>query len=677
LTIFYGNGALTLQEAAVSATRILWGQIVIVFTIVLVAIWAATQWTAWRLGFPPQLGQPWFYVRPGMPVYLPPAFFWWLIVYDAYAPRVFLQGACIAASGGLLAAAAAFILSIWRARDRAVATYGSARWAKPSEVRRAGLLGPDGVVLGRYRGAYLRHDGPEHVLCFAPTRSGKGVGLVVPSLLTWPGSAIVHDIKGENFMLTAGFRARHGRVLLFDPTNSASAAYNPLLEVRRGEWEVRDVQNVADILVDPEGSLERRNHWEKTSHSLLVGAILHVLYAEADKTLAGVAAFLSDPRRSIEMSLRAMMTTPHLGAAGPHPVIASAARELLNKSENERSGVLSTAMSFLGLYRDPVVGQVTCRCDWRIADLMAGERPATLYLVIPPSDISRTKPLIRLVLNQIGRRLTEELHAKNRRHRMLLMLDEFPALGRLDFFESALAFMAGYRIKSFLIAQSLNQIEKAYGPNNSILDNCHMRVCFATNDERTARRVSDALGVATEMRAMQNYAGHRLAPWLGHIMVSRQETPRPLLTPGEVMQLPPGDELVLMSGSPPLLAKKARYFEDRRFMDRVLPPPQPGRTRAAVAPEEWPSLPLRSPAQTRTTDVQGDEDTANSGLRREPDLPEHVAIASERTALPAASEFDVVDDTDDSVALQARTLGRQMRSVARQAALDPADGLGL
>ena len=195
------------------------------------------------------------------------------------------------------------------------------------------------------------------MLCFAPTRSGKGVGLVVPSLLTWPGSAIVHDIKGENWTLTAGFRARHGRVLLFDPTNAASAAYNPLLEVRRGEWEVRDVQNVADVLVDPEGSLERRNHWEKTSHSLLVGAILHVLYAEADKTLAGVAAFLSDPKRPIETTLQAMMTTPHLGDAGPHPVVASTARELLNKSDNERSGVLSTAMSFLGLYRDPVVAR--------------------------------------------------------------------------------------------------------------------------------------------------------------------------------------------------------------------------------------------------------------------------------------------------------------------------------
>src|SRR5215831_1777207 len=232
------------------------------------------------------------------------------------------------------------------------------------------------------------------------------------------------------------------------------------------------------------------------------------------------------PRRPIEASLKAMMTTPHLGEAGPHPVVASAARELLNKSENERSGVLSTAMSFLGLYRDPVVARVTRRCDWRIVDLIAADRPATLYLVVPPSDISRTKPLVRLLLNQIGRRLTEELQAKNRRHRVLLMLDEFPALGRLDFFESALAFMAGYDLKGFLIAHSLNQIEKAYGPNNSILDNCHVRVCFATNDERTAKRVSDALGVATELRAMKNYAGHRLSPWLGHLMISRQETAR-------------------------------------------------------------------------------------------------------------------------------------------------------
>lgn len=662
-----------------SATKILWGQITVVFLIVLLTIWGATQWTAWRLGFQPGLGRPWFELA-GMPVYYPPVFFWWWYIYDAYAPQVFVEGAFIAASGSFISIAAAIGMSVWRAREaKNVATYGSARWADPGDVKAAGLLGADGVVLGQLGHEYLRHDGPEHVLCFAPTRSGKGVGLVVPSLLTWPGSAIVHDIKGENWQLTAGYRSRHGRVLLFDPTNAKSSAYNPLLEVRRGDWEVRDVQNVADVLVDPEGSLDKRNHWEKTSHSLLVGAILHILYAEADKTLAGVAAFLSDPKRPIETTLLAMMTTPHLGGHGPHPVVASTARELLNKSDNERSGVLSTAMSFLGLYRDPVVAEVTSRCDWRIADLIADLQPATLYLVVPPSDISRTKPLIRLVLNQIGRRLTEDLHAKDCRHRILMMLDEFPALGRLDFFESALAFMAGYGIKSFLIAQSLNQIEKAYGANNSILDNCHVRVSFATNDERTAKRVSDALGTATEMRAMKNYAGHRLNPWLGHLMVSRQETARPLLTPGEVMQLPPTDEIVMLAGTPPIRAKKARYYEDQRFTERVLSPPDPAESGRSSRTDGWSALvPQTSDAVLLGQIQEAEQDDANSGLRREPELPDHVAIAKETTDPRAAEEFAVMlDDESDDAARRARILRRQMRGVARQVSLDQNDGMEL
>jgi type IV secretion system protein VirD4 len=678
----WGAGSFDLL-VPMSATKILWDQILVVFTIVLITMWAATQWTAWRLGYQPQLGEPWFELAHGVPVYFPPSFLWWWFAYDAYAPNVFVEGACIAASGGIISIVVAFAMSVWRAREaKTAATYGSARWAKGPEIRRAGFVGPDGVILGRFEGRYLRHDGPEHVLCFAPTRSGKGVGLVVPTLLTWPGSCIVHDIKGENWTLTSGFRARHGRVLLFDPTNSESAAYNPLLEVRRGEWEVRDVQNVADVLVDPEGSLERRNHWEKTSHALLVGAILHVLYVEKDKTLAGVASFLSDPKRPIETTLRAMMTTRHLGEAGTHPVIASAARELLNKSENERSGVLSTAMSFLGLYRDPVVAQVTRRCDWRICDLIEDDRPTTLYLVVPPSDISRTKPLVRLVLNQIGRRLTEDLHAKGRRHRLLFMLDEFPALGRLDFFESALAFMAGYGLKSFLIAQSLNQIEKAYGPNNAILDNCHVRVCFATNDERTAKRISDALGTATELRAMKNYAGHRLSPWLGHLMVSRQETARPLLTPGEVMQLPPDDQLVLVSGAPPIRAKKARYFEDQRLAERVLPPPKSStRDREAGAPpDDWSRL-LNSPNSNAgkpelLSDTQRSfDDHANSGIRREPELPRHEDIAPD--VLKPPPEFDFMEDVDDGDTVRARAMRKNGVGLARQAAMDPGDGLEL
>ncbi|MGO4637005.1 conjugal transfer protein TraG [Mesorhizobium sp. 2RAF45] len=661
-----------------SATKILWGQILAVLAIVLFTTWGATEWVAWRLAFQPELGRPWFHVL-GFPFYLPPSFFWWWYGFDAYAPSIFVEGAFIAASGGFACVAVAIGMSVWRAREaKKVETYGSARWADKQEVEATGLLGSDGVVLGRYDGAYLRHDGPEHVLCFAPTRSGKGVGLVVPSLLTWPSSAVVHDIKGENWQLTAGFRARHGRVLLFDPTNPKSSSYNPLLEVRRGEWEVRDVQNIADILVDPEGSLERRNHWEKTSHALLVGAILHVLYAEKDKTLAGVAGCLSDPKRPIESTLSAMMKTAHLGDGGPHPVIASAARELLNKSDNERSGVLSTAMSFLGLYRDPVVAEVTRRCDWRISDLVDDKHPTTLYLVVPPSDINRTKPLIRLILNQIGRRLTEDLQVRAKGHRLLLMLDEFPALGRLDFFESALAFMAGYGLKSFLIAQSLNQIERAYGANNSILDNCHVRVSFATNDERTAKRVSDALGTATEMRAMRNYAGHRLSPWLGHLMVSRSETARPLLTPGEVMQLPATDEIVMVSGAPPIRAKKARYHEDARFRERILPPPVLTATEEEGRPDDWTKLPLPSRpqiAEATSAPSATDDDTTASERRRQPELSRVEQVVKPSTE--NEFEIDHLDDADEDNVARNRRLTRLMQGIARQASLDPGDGVDM
>ena len=664
-------------------TSVLFGQVLAVFGIVIAGTWGATQWTAAQLGYQLRLGSPWFDCF-GIPVYHPWQLFEWWYWFDAYAPRLFLKGGAIAATSGVTAACVAIGMSVWRARQsKLVTTYGSARWAAPAEIRQAGLAGPSGVFLGRKDGDYLRHDGPEHVMAFAPTRSGKGVGLVVPTLLSWPGSAVIHDIKGENWQLTAGWRSRFSHCLLFNPTDARSAAYNPLLEVRRGMHEVRDVQNIADILVDPEGALERRNHWEKTSHALLVGAILHVLYAGADKTLRGVANFLSDPASPFELTLRRMMTTRHLGES-PHPVVASAAREVLNKSDNERSGVLSTAMSFLGLYRDPTVAEVTSRCDWRIADLIASEHPVSLYLVVPPSDISRTKPLVRLILNQIGRRLTESLDGSDgiaRRHKLLLMLDEFPALGRLDFFETALAFMAGYGIRSFLIAQSLNQIDKAYGQNHSILDNCHVRVTFATNDERTAKRISETLGTATELRAQRNYAGHRLAPWLGHLMVSRQETARPLLTPGEVMQLPPDEAVVMVSSVAPIKAKKLRYYADVNFKRRVLLPPTLAASRYADAPprqpDDWSGLviPTVPTAPAAAGSADGEASTADDGgPRRQPELSEVAEYHPEQE--PASNDLALLDDDDLPLPLP-RQLDPAMQRTARLASLDPGDGIQL
>ena len=667
-------------------TKLLIGQIITVFAIVLAGVWFATQWAAAMLAYQPELGLAVFRLF-GTPIYRPWALFQWWYHYDAYAPHVFDRAGAIAGASGFVGFAAAVFGSLWRARQlRNVTTYGSARWASLEDVRKAGLFTDAGVFLGSLKQQYLRHDGPEHIMAFAPTRSGKGVGLVVPTLLGWTGSAVIHDIKGENWTLTAGWRARFSHCLLFNPTDVRSARYNPLLEVRRGADEVRDVQNIADILVDPEGALERRSHWDKTSHSLLVGAILHILYAEEEKTLARVATFLSDPQRSFVETLKRMMATNHLGDDKHpvvHPVVASAAREVLNKSENERSGVLSTAMSFLGLYRDPTVAAVTSSCDWRIADLVEATQPLSLYLVVPPSDISRTKPLVRLILNQIGRRLTEHLHTAEpngngvRRHKLLMMLDEFPALGRLDFFETSLAFLAGYGVRAFLIAQSLNQVEKAYGDHNSILDNCHVRVAFATNDERTAKRISDTLGTATEQRAMRNYAGHRLAPWLSHVMVSRQETARALLTPGEVMQLPTTDELVLISGMAPIRATKLRYYTDPNFADRVLPPPALSdgvySDRPEARKDDWQGY-KRTPDARLAQSARGESEADAGGLEqaRQPDLAEH---AVREPAEPAAANALGLDDEDSDVVADKRAMDQARAStVARTAyAVDETD----
>ncbi|WP_373088564.1 IncP-type conjugal transfer protein TraG [Sneathiella sp.] len=631
-----------------STTKILIGQFFLVLAIVVGATWAATQWAAQALEYQAALWRPWF-IWSDIPVYKPWQIYQWWYAYEAYASGAFNRAGLIALSGGGLGIVAAVIGSVMRSRhERNVTTYGSARWASLDEMNSAGLLSGAGVFLGQWKGRYLRHSGPEHVMSFAPTRSGKGVGLVIPTLLSWTDSAVIHDIKGENWDLTSGWRSQFSTCIRFDPTDAGSPRYNPLMDVRRGPREVRDAQNVADILVDPEGSLEKSDHRQKTSLALLVGTILHVLYAEKDKTLAGCARFLSDPGRSFAATLTAMMYTRHLGQSA-HPLVAQTARALLNKSENERSGVLSTALSFPDLYQDPVVASVAGASDWCIDDLVDPEWPVSLYLVCPPSDLSRTKPLMRLLLIQIGRRLTEGNPAPSRR-KLLLMLDEFPALGRLDFFEQTLAFVAEYGIRAYLIAQSLNQIEKAYGPNNSILDNCHVRIAFAINDERTAKRVSEALGTATELRSQKNYAGHRLAPWLAHMMASRQETSRPLLMPGEIMRLSAKDELVMVSGAPPVRAQKLRYYRDRNFVDRVLDP-------AALQISRRP--PSNSWGFSRADDTQsvckpnGKNGDLDGGLETVPELALELEAQGEKKGRDEQPDLDEAQDIADADHLSA------------------------
>ena len=622
------------RQISTRPVNIFYGHMALGVVFIFIVTWGITQYMAYLLGYQSQLGRPLMIIK-GYPVYTPWSWAIWDIRYHAYAPRIFSKALLITYISFFSMFFLMLILAVHRMRSgKRSGAYGTARWAKTGELERFGLFADAGVVLAQSNDArfhamvddekrvrwimdrpgrtLLQHNGPEHIFCFAPTGSGKDVGLVIPSLLSWTGSALIYDIKKELWASTSGWRRQFSHCWRFEPTAVDNwVHYNPLMEIRRGNFEVRDAQTVADILVDPDGSKERLDHWEKTGHNLLVGTILHVLYSEPQKDLAGVANFLSNPERSIYDTLKHMLSCNHCNGI-PHPVVSACAREMLNKSENELSGVVSTAMSFLGLYRDPIIAQNTSYSDFSINDLTNADRPVSLYLVIPPSDIDRTKPLVRLLFNQFGRRLTEKMEFENNRkesrftlfinrklfksppkivhrHKLLFMLNEFTSLGRLGFFETEMAYLRGYGIKCFIICQSLNQLD-IYGQNHSILDNCHIRVTYGSLDDRTAKRISELLGQATELRRQLNYAGNRLSPWLGHVMASEQENPRPLLTPGEVLQLPGDDALIMAGGMPPYRAKKIMYYQDDRFKDRAwMPSPNSEAAQKAELLYKWTS----------------------------------------------------------------------------------------
>jgi type IV secretion system protein VirD4 len=564
--------------------------------VLLVALSLSTQRVAADLRYHPALGTPLLELA-GARWYAPWAWLQWGVRFRDLTPSPFTPAAQLS---GVTAAVVALVLAIvFQPRPKPSTAHGSARWAENRELRQVKVLENRGIVLGQTidaridtrraaartlsEGDLLTHDGPEHAMIFAPTGSGKGVSNVLPTLYSWRGSAVVFDIKGELWGKSAGWRRQFSHCLYFDPTSRQTVRINPLLEIRRGDREVADVQNICDILVDPTGAKEERSHWDKTAHSFLTGLILHVLYAEQRKTLPRVAEILSDPERSLVETLEMMMDTRHLGDR-PHPVVAEKAREMLNKEDREQSSVASTAASLVSLYCDPIISAATAESDFRLADLMHAQHPTTLYLSVPAGHLSRVRPLIRLLLNQMGRSLTEAVVPYN--HRLLMLLDEFPALGRLEFFESALAYLRGYGIKCMMVVQSLNQLAKHYGERNSILDNCHVRVAFASNDDLTNRRISDLLGQATHLKTQKSFRGGLLSRSRSD---NEQEHPRPLLTPGEVGQLPQDEALLFVGGAPPYRMKKVFYYSDERFrgceqlpppdgpaaQSRELPPPRP------------------------------------------------------------------------------------------------------
>ena len=590
----------------------------------------ATQRIATFFGYQTALGKP-LGVAFGLPWYLPWSAFEWQARFGPSDTYGFIEQA-ITQSQALFLLPQFVILGVWLCFAKKLRSnanlHGSARWAEEREIRTMGYFEGKGVYVGgwlkKYGGValllrrlkskpeevqlYLRHNGPEHIMVFAPTRSGKGVGLILPTLLAWEGSSIVLDIKGENWALTAGYRKSQDQLVLrFDPSDpsGASACFNPLEEIRLDSLlAIPDVQNMAAMLVDPNGKgLE--DHWSKAAFAMLGGAILHccIMVRHDQKrtaTLYDLSCMLADESRTIQDLFKEMVETPHAdllrdifpegeGGDKAHTFIASSAREMLNKAENEASGVVSTALTNLALYRDPVVALNTASCDFRIHDLMNHEKPVNLYLVISPADIDRMRPLLRLMVDMIVRRICAKMEfadgssKASYKHRLLLLLDEFTSLGKMPIMEKALAYLAGYGGKVYIIVQDITQLNAVYGKDNALMANCHVRIAYAPNTIETAKTLSDMTGKTTVVEEKVSLSGSRT----GHMKnasVNITETARPLLTPDECMRLPgpekdsqgrvtkPGDMLIFTAGQSVIYGRQILYFFDPVLSTRAKVP---------------------------------------------------------------------------------------------------------
>lgn len=609
-----------LQESTPRRRAAPWWLLLLLPALALLGMSMATLKAASDYGFQSALGRPWFNLFD-IPFYAP----WSIFTWEGISPAVMDNAMTVGQAFFIVPLMFAMICVLaFRRLKGNRSLHGSARWARENEIKRMGYFEGKGVYVGgwfkKYVGIallirrllgkpeevllYLRHNGPEHVICFAPTRSGKGVGLILPTLLSWPGSSLVLDIKGENWALTSGWRKSQGHtVLRFAPADSSGSgcAFNPLDEVRLAQLEaVQDVQNMALMLVDPDGK-GMADHWTKAAFAFFSGLILHCCVMVRHKegrmpTLQELTIMMSDPDRTTTELLDEMMGTDHaelfrefapdadarVGDAC-HIFIASSAREMASKAESEASGVLSSALVNMAIYRDPIININTARSDFHIHDLMNDEKPVDLYLVMPPDGIDRVRPLIRLMLDMIVRRVCAKMEFADGsskaayKHRLLLMLDEFTSLGKLPIMEKAIAYIAGYGGKIYIIVQDPEQLNKEYSKENSIMANCHVRIAYAPNKSETAEMLSKLVGKTTVVEKKTSISigkGGRTRS------INMAETARPLLTPDECGRLrspekdsegritKPGDMLILTAGQYPIFGMQILYFKDPTFSQR-------------------------------------------------------------------------------------------------------------
>lgn len=553
---------------------------------VLAGLQAATQYIGWTFQWASVLGAGWR-VGPDLVIYSPWSILDWRARFGPEEPQAF------AASTALMLLGASAGLGLGVLFDGNTRNSRVRGWGGVVEARRASLLISTGAMIGLLRGRLLATVDLRPTLVTGGTRSGKGRGHVVPTLLSWTGSVLAHDPKGELFALSAGWRATFSHALSINPRNPASARWNPLTEISPGPGELAQVQRLVAILSDPGGARDDEAIWDKAASEILEAVILHVLYTadDADKTLLKVRELLADLDDVADVMVKTLHRPGPNGEPETHPFIKTAVKGYAAMHDRFRTSVQGTARSYLKWLAGEDVERCLSASDFRMGDLMCAEAPVSLYVQVAPADAAALRPLVRLLFYAAAQSLTAheltDATGRPKRHKLLMLMDEFPLLGRLAFFEKSLRLMSGYGIKTMFVAQSLNDIVETYGPHNTILDNCHVYTAFAALDPLTQDKVSKLTGSVTETRTSRSGPAGLGA---GRSSVSRSEVERPLLEPGEIRALPDDEQLVFVAGFKPLRTKKLKYDRREPFRSRAkLPPPDqatridtPGR-----APHPW------------------------------------------------------------------------------------------
>ncbi len=442
--------------------------------------------------------------------------------------------------------------------------HGDARWATEADVKKMGLRSKHGVLLGNSPRGYLCADGFQHVLLFAPTGSGKGVGFVIPNLLWWQDSVVVHDIKLENYELTSGYRQKvlKQKVYLWNAASpdGVTHCYNPFdwVSTKMGQM-VDDIQKISNLLC-PE-----QEFWENEARSLFVGVSLYLLACK-DKV-----ASLGEVVRTLRSDDVVYNLAVVLDTMGKeiHPVSYMNLAAFLQKADKERSGVISTLNSKLELWTNPLIDAATASSDFDFNKIK--KERMTIYVGLTPDNIDRLKPLMQIFYQQAAQIMTKHMPRPDEPVGVMLLMDEFPTLGNMAQFKQGIAYFRGYKVRLFLIIQDTEQLKDIYeeAGMNSFLANSTYRVTFAANTVQTAELISNLIGNKTVTQLSRNSPVFLdLNPASRSKTVS--EAQRALLLPQEVIGLPRDQEIILIESEPPIRTKKIFYYKDKFFTSKLM-----------------------------------------------------------------------------------------------------------